>query len=167
MKLLTKRRLGLVFLLVSFVGLLLVAFGTFAATPYTKHFTEADLAGLVFLIFYACFMLFVQLPVIRRKYVRLYRLGILLISPCLIALLARLDWTLSRMDPHSFSEVLTKWDSVYFTITTLATVGYGDIHPVSQGARIWTTAQIVIGFVFIAIVIQKEVMSGRNRRKSR
>lgn len=166
MKSLSKRDLGpVLFLMLSFIGLVLVSFGTFVTTPSSKQFTGTDFAELIIIIFYACFLLFIQLPVFRRKYIMLYRIGILLVSPCLIVLLARVDWILSRMDPHSFSEVLTKWDSVYFTITTLATVGYGDIHPVSQKARIWVIAQIIIGVTFAGIILQRELMTNHRKKK--
>jgi voltage-gated potassium channel len=163
-----NKRVGpILVLLLSYAVLLVVSFVAFINASYTQHFTNWDVVQLIAVLFYTCFLLFVQLPLFRNAYINLYRLGLLLVSPCLIALLARVDWTLSRIDPHNFSQVLSKWDSVYFTITTLATVGYGDITPVTQEARIWTTAQIVIGFAFIAIIIQKEMMSGRNRRKNR
>lgn len=49
--------------------------------------------------------------------------------------------------------LLEKWtwiQSFYFTICTLATVGYGDLHPTSDGARLFTAIFILIG-VSVAI----------------
>ena len=37
------------------------------------------------------------------------------------------------------------FDSFYMTIITLATVGYSEIHPMSQGARIWAIFVIIFG----------------------
>lgn len=43
---------------------------------------------------------------------------------------------------------LEKWswiDALYFTVVTLATVGYGDLHPSSDGSRLFTIFFILIG----------------------
>ncbi|MYR42655.1 potassium channel family protein, partial [Streptomyces sp. SID5910] len=40
-------------------------------------------------------------------------------------------------------------DSMYFTVVTLATVGYGDITPQGQTARIVAILQILYSFVFL------------------
>jgi voltage-gated potassium channel len=48
-----------------------------------------------------------------------------------------------------FSGLETKTDGLYFTVSTLGTVGFGDIHPVGQAARAIVTAQIVFNLVFL------------------
>ena len=35
--------------------------------------------------------------------------------------------------------------SFYFTVTTLATVGYGDLHPTTDAARLFTSVFILVG----------------------
>jgi hypothetical protein len=42
-------------------------------------------------------------------------------------------------------------DCVYFTVTTLGTVGYGDLHPVSQSARLIATAQVLVDLATLSI----------------
>src|SRR5947209_11658652 len=49
----------------------------------------------------------------------------------------------------SYSQEMTRVDALYFVTTTLATVGFGDIAPVSELARILTTLQMVGGLVLI------------------
>ncbi len=42
------------------------------------------------------------------------------------------------MDPAAFNETLTRIDSLYFTLTVFATVGFGDIaagHPAGASRR--------------------------------
>lgn len=51
--------------------------------------------------------------------------------------------------PGEFSGLHTKIDALYFTVVTLATVGYGDIHPRGQVARVVTVLQITYSFVFL------------------
>lgn len=36
-------------------------------------------------------------------------------------------------------------DSFYFTVTTLTTVGYGDLHPTSEASRVFTAFFILAG----------------------
>jgi len=48
------------------------------------------------------------------------------------------------------SGISTKVDALYFSVTTLTTVGYGDIHATGQVARLVVTGQMVIDLVFIA-----------------
>ena len=40
----------------------------------------------------------------------------------------------SKRDPTAFNEVLNRTGALYFTMTTLATIGYGDIHARTDGA---------------------------------
>ncbi|WP_412080365.1 potassium channel family protein [Streptomyces sp. SCL15-6] len=51
--------------------------------------------------------------------------------------------------PGEFHGLHTRVDSLYFTVVTLATVGYGDITPRGQTARLVTLLQIVYSFVFL------------------
>jgi voltage-gated potassium channel len=44
-------------------------------------------------------------------------------------------------------------DALYMTVTTLATVGYGEIHPLSTGGRIFTIGLIVCGGVLAAFAL--------------
>lgn len=44
----------------------------------------------------------------------------------------------------------TKTDSLYFTLSTMATVGFGDVHATGQAARGVVIAQILFDLVFIA-----------------
>ena len=51
-----------------------------------------------------------------------------------------------------FSEPLQASTALYFSAVTFATVGYGDLHPVTVPARILVTVQIVFG-IFLLIVV--------------
>jgi len=62
--------------------------------------------------------------------------------------------SMAQSNPMSFSEPITKVSAVYFTVTVLATVGFGDITPVTDGARIVVTAQMVIGLTLVAVVVR-------------
>ena|SRR6266516_866790 len=60
------------------------------------------------------------------------------------------DRNIPRLAPdHS----LTKVDSVYFTLVTLSTVGYGDITPVTQGCRSLVSVQLAAEIVLIVVIL--------------
>lgn len=80
-----------------------------------------------------------------------------LVIPAFLLLFAAGYFLASQARPESFSEPLTRIDALYFTITVFATVGFGDITPVSQGTRLVVTVQmladlLVVGFVLQAIL---------------
>ncbi len=62
---------------------------------------------------------------------------------------------------HSFSEPLSRIDALYFSVTVFATVGFGDIVPVSQTARVLTTVQMVVDLVLVGLIAK--VMVGAVR----
>ncbi|MET8545261.1 ion channel [Kitasatospora sp. NPDC004799] len=49
-----------------------------------------------------------------------------------------------------FAGLETRLDALYFTTVTMATVGYGDITPAGQTARLVVVLQIGYNFVFLA-----------------
>ena len=67
--------------------------------------------------------------------------------------------------PHQFAELTSKTDSLYFNISTLATVGFGDVHPVGQLARAAVTVQIVFNLVFLGAAVS--LISGYFRTHAR
>ncbi|MFL6206086.1 MAG: potassium channel family protein [Acidimicrobiales bacterium] len=60
------------------------------------------------------------------------------------------------MDSHQdqFEGLSTRLDAVYYTVTTMATVGYGDIHPVGQRARFVVTLAMLMNLAFVGIVVR-------------
>ena len=69
-------------------------------------------------------------------------------------LFAWLYVAISQSDPHTFSEPLTRSGSLYFTITVLSTVGFGDITPVTDAARLLVAGQMLCDLVVIVIVVK-------------
>jgi hypothetical protein len=61
----------------------------------------------------------------------------------------------------------TRLDSIYFTVTTLSTVGYGDITAVSQRARAVATIQMLFDLAFIAFAVRVVAGVARERHQAR
>jgi hypothetical protein len=61
---------------------------------------------------------------------------------------------LDNYEPQSFTEHLDKVDSFYYTVTTLGTVGYGDIAPVTHTARIIASVQMLLDLVLIGALVR-------------
>jgi hypothetical protein len=55
--------------------------------------------------------------------------------------------------PGQFADMNTKTDALYFTVSTLSTVGFGDVHATGQLARAAVTVQIVFNLVFIGLAV--------------
>ena len=53
-----------------------------------------------------------------------------------------------------FRGLETKIDAVYFTVVTIGTVGYGDITPIGQGARVAVTLQILFTLTVVGAAIR-------------
>lgn len=51
--------------------------------------------------------------------------------------------------PGEFTGLGTRVDALYFTLVTLTTIGYGDVVPTGQTARLVTVLQILYSFIFL------------------
>jgi len=74
---------------------------------------------------------------------------------------------MSHQEPTSFNDVLSKLDALYFTVTVIATVGFGDLVPRSDLARSITTVQMVLDLVFIATAGRFLITTATRRRAER
>jgi voltage-gated potassium channel len=90
--------------------------------------------------------------------------GLLFLVPLVIIVFAMTYLLLSHEDPRSFNEHLDHTGSLYFAMTTITTIGYGDIRPVSEPARIIVMVQMLAGFSILAIVSRLVVASIREAR---
>ena len=76
---------------------------------------------------------------------------------------------LHRIDSGSFrglDDVVERNEFVYFSFVTMTTLGYGDIVPVSQPARMLVVLQAVIGQLFLVILVARLVGMVGDRREA-
>jgi len=59
-------------------------------------------------------------------------------------------------DPHD-PLGMTSFNALYFSFTTLSTVGFGDITPISKGARTLAFMEAITGMFYVAILISRLV----------
>ena len=87
--------------------------------------------------------------------------AVALALPILIIVFAFTYLTLSRADPASFSEHLDRVDAVYYTTSTLTTVGFGDITADSTAARTLVSIQMLFDLALIAGLVRLVVLATR------
>jgi voltage-gated potassium channel Kch len=66
-----------------------------------------------------------------------------------------------------YAESLSLGDAVYFSIVTISTVGYGDVHPTTQIGKILAIILIIGGtgsFLGIAVTASEKLINKRARR---
>jgi voltage-gated potassium channel len=92
-----------------------------------------------------------------------------LILPFYLLLFASTYFVMERTSAASFTEPLTRTDALYFSVTVFSTVGFGDIAPRSEAARIALIFQMLGDLALLgagARLLLTAVQRGRQRRSS-
>jgi len=87
--------------------------------------------------------------------------------PLFVLVFASTYLLLASGQPQAFTEPLSHTDALYFTMTVFSTVGFGDIAPQSDAARLAVTVQMVGNLVVLgglARVVVGAVRMGRQRQ---
>jgi voltage-gated potassium channel len=71
-----------------------------------------------------------------------------------VALFALAYGSIAAGFPGSFSQPIDKIGGIYFTMSILSTVGFGDIAAVSDGARVVVTVQMVLNVILLGTAIR-------------
>ena len=62
---------------------------------------------------------------------------------------------MAQADADNFNaETLTRTDSLYFTVTVFATVGFGDITATSEAARVLVTVQMILDLIVLGLGVR-------------
>ncbi|MFJ8040575.1 potassium channel family protein [Kitasatospora sp. NPDC096147] len=128
---------GAVLLLTAYFLVPLGVFGPHHPVPSWLTFTGA-----------LCLLALFLLREIRREYLGLPgrpAMAILLLSALTLVVFSSTYYALAG----EFSGLATRIDALYFTVVTLATVGFGDVTPTGQSARVVVMLQILYTLVFL------------------
>lgn len=100
-----------------------------------------------------------EFPILRATETISMIVGVLIVG------FASVYLTASGADPDAFSEPLDHTGAIYFALTTATTVGYGDIAPRSNPARIAVMVQMVANVVVLGVATR--LLIGTAQRRSR
>ncbi len=152
----TRRRLLLGFV-ARVVGVIAATLVVYALLP-VKDTGSARFA--VVLAFVGLVVIFV---VFARQMLRLSRSdtpvltavqALCLVFGLFVTLYALVYLSISVSTPEAFSQELNKVGALYFAMTIMSTVGFGDIAAVSDPARIMVMIQMVLGAVLLGTTVK-------------
>ena len=91
--------------------------------------------------------------------------ALVLVATMFLAVFAAVYVMIASQSPDSFTEPLNHFTAYYFALTVLATVGFGDIAPISDGARLACKIQMAIDIAFIGATVK--ILGGTATRAMR
>jgi voltage-gated potassium channel len=146
-----------------------VLFILYFRLPLDRSFTDVTVVVMaVGLLLFVAVIAAQARAIQRSRYPRLTAIEALAFSiPLFVLLFATGYYLMERSVPLAFSEHMTRLDALYYTVTVLSTVGFGDIVARTQLARAITTVQMVgdlVLFGLAARVLLNAVQTGLARR---
>ena len=90
--------------------------------------------------------------IIGAKFPRVRVLQALFVAvPFYVVIFAAAYFLIAGSGDTNFAEPLSRTDALYFTVTVLSTVGFGDITPRSEMARLVVTVQMIANLILIGL----------------
>ena len=90
-----------------------------------------------------------------------------MIVPLFLLLFASTYFVIERASAANFTQPLARTDALYFAVTVFSTVGFGDIAPKSEAARVVLIVQMLADLAVLgagARVVLGAVQRGRQKR---
>ncbi|MCQ8771927.1 potassium channel family protein [Streptomyces telluris] len=121
--------------------------------PLDKKFEGSNAVGLVLgLAVVAALFTWQIRSIMRSSRPRLRAVQALATTvPLFLLLFAATYYLMEQTGPGGFSEPLNRTDALYFTLTVFSTVGFGDISPRTEPARVVTMVQMVGDILLIGV----------------
>ncbi len=144
----------------TFVALFLVYY----MLPARSRTGGVALLGLaVSILLFALIVVWLVRRIMRADFPGLRVIEVLaLIIPLFLFLFATTYLAMSRGSIVSFSEPLSHTGALYFAITVISTVGFGDITPATDAARMVVGLQMVLDMVLIGAVVRVVIGAARS-----
>jgi voltage-gated potassium channel len=89
-----------------------------------------------------------------------------IIIPLFIVMFSSLYVAMALANEAAFGGELSRTEALYFTITVLSTVGFGDITPKTDAARVITMIQMVLDLVLLG-ALAKLIIGAASHRSAR
>lgn len=142
-----------------------VATALYAALPLRDgHWWIAGLVGIV------AIAAVVPMALRRIAEIESARHPMLVVAEAIVLLLTMVVYGFSALylvidrRAGQFDGIDTRLDAAYFTVTTLSTVGFGDISATGQAARLAVTFQILFDLTLLAVSIRLLTNAAHARR---
>ena len=125
---------------------------------------SGPLASLGLGIVLVSVVLYFQTRSVSRADVPMLKAGEALatIVPLFLVMFSGIYLAMSLEDPATFSQHLDHVKALYFTITMFSTVGFGDITPGTDIARIIASVQMLLDMVILGVVVRSLLSAARN-----
>jgi len=130
-------------------------FNLFIEVPFSAIFSSLAIIGGVALIF----VLFIH----QIEAERIQAPGMILIRYWVMSFISitagfsSIYLELVRQNPNHFAGIIDGISAIYFSINTFATVGFGDIYPISTVAKFLVMSEIFIAIIVLPITIGTSV----------
>jgi hypothetical protein len=124
--------------------------------PLDREFSDLTVLALFAgLCIFAALIVFQTRAIVRSPHPRLTAITALAVSvPVFVLCFSTVYFLMEHSEPGAFTEPMTRLDALYFTVTVLTTVGFGDIAARSELARAITTIQMVGDVLLIGLVVR-------------
>jgi len=133
---------------------LLIQIALFVVDMYFMSFLPIFFIIILIANFFISLILFTR-EIIHKEKIRFFTLKIIAIIVALVMGYADFYFQLSRSYLHVFKDdiALSAIDSLYFSISTFTTTGYGDIYPISTSAKMFAASEMVLGYIVSSFVV--------------
>jgi len=133
-----------------------VLFGVFYAIPTGVSSSADDLARVIIAVVVLVAVLAWQTYRIMRADFPELRAAVALgvVIPLFFVMFATIYLSMSEASGTTFTQGLDHTRALYFTITVFSTVGFGDITPATDTARLVVSAQMLLDLILIGGVVR-------------
>lgn len=165
----TDRRRLLVRAGLRIASTLVVLILLYAFVPVDPYSGPGAFPGMIVGLLVLATLVWLQLGWILRAEQPAVRAGeaIVFVTSVFITLFALTHLALSADDPASYSEPLNRIGALYYTVSIISTVGFGDISARSDAARLLVTIQITLGIVAVAGFVRVASLAAQAARRER
>lgn len=140
----------------------------YASAPLDGRPEDAVVARLAAALVVLCATLAWQIRAVTRStHPGLRAVEAIIVSlPMLILVFAFAYLVTAASDAASFTQPVNRIGGVYFSTTVFTTVGFGDIAPRSDLARMLVTTQMIVDLIVIGVIAKVLVGAVQIRRRS-